>query len=94
VALGQALKFCMLIRICHRLSKETLRLCRGGSRSLTFPKVAGFWNPKVRPELIGRSDRSTATVNVAVLPREWARLRTGPFEGPAIGKPPALPEDA
>jgi hypothetical protein len=62
---------------------EIPRLCRGGIRSLTVPEVC-FSSYK---KLASRG-------KFVVLGFDFDRLRSGPFEGPATAKPPALPEDA
>ena len=70
----------MALRLIRR---EFPRLCRGGSKSLTVPEVC-FSSPTRHlswPEAYGS------------FAFDSNRLRSGPFEGPAIVIPPALPED-
>ena len=65
------------------IRREFPRLCRGGSKSLTVPEVC-FSSPTRHlawPEAYGS------------FAFDSNRLRSGPFEGPAIVIPPALPED-
>src|ERR1017187_7176511 len=70
------------------IKREFPRLCRGGSKTLRIP---GVYLPLLfsfcRSPLFG----NPTAVAVAFA---FHRLRSGPFEGPATVKPPALPEDA
>jgi hypothetical protein len=96
------------------ISWEIPRLCRGGSRSLTFPAVCalaalchGKWALAARPLILRKaryfsgggyrerdevssSDRIFREVIVREIVKGW---ELGPFEGPPILKPPALPGD-
>ena len=48
----------------------------------------------VAPVLEGGRNSPAAVTRLRARFRGGVRLRKGPFEGPAIGKPPALPEDS
>src|ERR1035441_8530049 len=74
---------------------EIPQLCRGGSRSLTFSGVWGL--PCI---VLPCAERAIAVACKTFQGKGQlrarmflGRLRSGPFEGPAIEKPPALPED-
>ena len=78
------------------MSWEFPRLCRGGSRRLTFTGVissASGYHSSLR-----RNWRFFSAIDIMRL-FPWLRgfafhrLRSAPFEGAAIGIPPALPED-
>src|ERR1035437_5711129 len=64
-----------------------MRLCRGGSRTLRIP---GVYLPLLLSLCRGPLFSNAAAVAVVFV---FHRLRSGPFEGPATVKPPALPED-
>ncbi len=77
---------------------EIPRLCRGGSLSFTVPGVGKSWG-----FVVSNGPLTPTPLPLFPLPGEreegrrgdrvsW-RWRSGPFEGPATGKPPALPED-
>ena len=70
---------------------------RGGSRSLTVPGIrvpAAQPGSSMRERLPGAAKRLRVEVQLRARARVLAGLRSGRFEGPAIEKPPALPEDA
>ena len=75
---------------------EIPRLCRGGRKGLTNPGVCPS-SRIVTLAMVARSGRSEPEARrAAALGTQhpaFVRLPTGPFEGPATGKPPALPED-
>jgi len=75
---------------------EIHRLCRGGSRNLTPPGVC-LSSQVVTAHRVASKGRSEPEARGSAVPNMrhpfFDRLRTGPFEGPATGKPPALPED-
>jgi hypothetical protein len=66
---------------------EIPRLCRGGSQSLTVPGLC--FQPASQRNL--REARSPGFCFCSCFC--FHRLRSGPFEGPATVKPPALPMD-
>ena len=66
---------------------EIPRLCRGGSQSLTVPGLC--FQPASQRNL--REARSPGFCFCSCFC--FHRLRSGPFEGPATVKPPALPVD-
>src|SRR5271157_1719961 len=66
---------------------EFPRLCRGGSQTLRIPGVYLPLLPSFCRSPLPREPRAVAVASA------FQRLRSGPFEGPATVKPPALPED-
>ena len=64
---------------------EIPRLCRRGSRSLTDPAVCFT--------ILAIATVPSGPLSHEVLVFASDRLRSGPFEGPATVKPPALPGD-
>src|SRR5271157_777840 len=76
------------IALPEKLMKwEFPRLCRGGSQTLRIPGVYLPLLPSFCRSPLPREPRAVAVASA------FQRLRSGPFEGPATVKPPALPED-
>jgi len=66
---------------------EFPRLCRGGSQTLRIPGVYLPLLPSFLPKPVASRARAVAVAFA------FHRLRSGPFEGPATVKPPALAEN-
>src|SRR5271157_4166991 len=73
--------------VAFLMKREFPRLCRGGSQTLRIPGVYLPLLPSFCRSPLPREPRAVAVASA------FQRLRSGPFEGPATVKPPALPED-